>query len=201
MAKATKIAGALSALIHPIADLTLDPGNVNTHDDRGIEVIGNSLKRFGQMKPIVAQKKGKKLIVRAGEGTVLAAKSLGWTEIAVMVKTMSDKEGEAYALVDNRSSDLSEWDKDALHELLNTWDEDAAAALGFSEEELEELLGPETSQEGWRGPTLDPAIGGHAVTDADVAKTGEELNSRYSEGQALQEVTCPHCAESFHIQQ
>jgi len=60
------------------AELSLDPANVRKHDRRNLDAIKASLRKFGQQKPIVVDTKG---IVLAGNGTLTAAKELGWSEI------------------------------------------------------------------------------------------------------------------------
>ena len=56
-----------------IADLSEDPANARTHSERNIDAIVASLRRFGQQKPIVVDSNG---VVRAGNGTLVAAKAL-----------------------------------------------------------------------------------------------------------------------------
>ena len=46
-----------------IEKLSNDPANARKHDDRNIEAIVGSLRRFGQQKPIVVDVTG---VVRAG---------------------------------------------------------------------------------------------------------------------------------------
>ena len=62
-----------------IASLSPDPANARRHPERNLEQIKASLRRFGQQKPIVVDAAN---VVRAGNGTLAAAKSLGWTTIA-----------------------------------------------------------------------------------------------------------------------
>jgi ParB-like chromosome segregation protein Spo0J len=95
-----------------IASLTPDPENARRHSAKNLDAIKNSLERFGQVKPLVITGNG---IVLAGNGTLEAAKALGWTDIAVTVAPPWDyATARAYALADNRTSDLSEWDQDTL---------------------------------------------------------------------------------------
>lgn len=61
-----------------VADLALDPANARKHSDKNLAAIKASLTRFGQQKPIVIDSSG---VVRAGNGTLAAAKALGWAEI------------------------------------------------------------------------------------------------------------------------
>lgn len=100
-----------------VADLILDPNNARTHDNANLEAIAGSLTKFGQRKPIVIDADN---VVVAGNGTVTAAKSLGWTEIqAVRVPAdWTPDEIKAFALADNRTAELASWDAQTLDEQL-----------------------------------------------------------------------------------
>jgi hypothetical protein len=92
-----------------ISKLTPDPNNARTHDQRNLDAIAGSLSEFGQRKPIVITQNN---IIAAGNGTVEAAKSLGWTDIeAVRIPADWDADRiKAFALADNRSAELAQWD-------------------------------------------------------------------------------------------
>jgi len=114
-----------------IADLVLDPRNARKHDGKNLQAIAESLKQFGQRKPIVVW--GETVV--AGNGTMVAAKSLGWTEITIarVPDDWTADQVKAYALADNRSAELAEWDEQVLTEQLKElelaeWD---VEALGF----------------------------------------------------------------------
>ena len=95
-----------------IDDLTLDPANARKHDEKNLKAIAESLKQFGQRKPIVVW--GSTVV--AGNGTLVAARSLGWTEITVakIPDDWSSNQVTAYALADNRSAELAVWDEQVL---------------------------------------------------------------------------------------
>ncbi len=96
-----------------IADLTPDPQNARQHDDKNLKAIEGSLKEFGQRKPIVITEAG---VIVAGNGTVQAAKRLGWTHIeAVQVPAdWSKDQVKAFALADNRTAELATWSPEVL---------------------------------------------------------------------------------------
>lgn len=94
-----------------VDDLLLDPANARKHPERNLSAIRASLRRFGQQKPIVVDQDN---VVRAGNGTLAAAKAEGWTEIAIVRSALTGSEATAYALVDNRTSELAEWDPEVL---------------------------------------------------------------------------------------
>jgi DNA modification methylase len=139
------IAAPLRHLAVPIDSLNLDPANARTHDEKNLAAIKGSLARFGQRLPLVVQKQG--MIVRAGNGRLLAARELGWTHVAAVVVDESEVEATAYAIADNRSGELAAWDDEALAKLLESLPSDAFAATGFDDADLQQLL-----------DTLSPAI-------------------------------------------
>ena len=114
-----------------IAQLSLDPKNARKHSARNLEAIAASLLKFGQRKPLVVHRG----VVLAGNGTLEAARSLGWTEIDVAeVPDDWDMDtAKAYALADNRTAELAEWDESELaKQLLELQDADwDITELGF----------------------------------------------------------------------
>lgn len=96
-----------------ITQLKLDPNNARTHDNTNIEAIAGSLTQFGQRKPIVISQDN---TVVAGNGTVTAAKTLGWEDIqAVRVPADWDADRiKAFALADNRTAELATWDQQVM---------------------------------------------------------------------------------------
>jgi DNA modification methylase len=96
-----------------IADLTPDPENARQHDEKNLKAIQGSLKEFGQRKPIVITQAN---VIVAGNGTVLAAKNLGWETIeAVQVPAdWSKDQVKAFALADNRTAELATWSPEVL---------------------------------------------------------------------------------------
>lgn len=112
-----------------IDQLTPDAENARRHDRRNLEAIKASLQRFGQTRPLVVTKEGS---VIAGNGTLTAALDLGWTEVEVTrVPFRTPDEARAYALADNRTGELAQWNTPVLLEAL-----DSLAAEGWSLEEI-----------------------------------------------------------------
>jgi ParB-like chromosome segregation protein Spo0J len=123
-----------------IADLSQDPANARVHPERNLAAITASLRRFGQQKPIIIDKSN---VVRAGNGTLQAAIAMGWDSIDCIRTELTSSDAIAYAIADNRTSELAEWDDDVLIatlEGLRECDETALDAVGFNEDELEKLF-------------------------------------------------------------
>ena len=131
----------------PIATLSQDPANARKHDDKNLEAIKASLRRFGQQKPIVVDSSN---VVRAGNGTLAAATALGWDSINVVQTDLQGSEATAYAIADNRTAELAEWDESVLAASLSSLadvDETWLSDLQFSEKELAELVASTQEQE------------------------------------------------------
>jgi site-specific DNA-methyltransferase (adenine-specific) len=151
-----------------IEDLTLDPRNARTHSQKNLDAIATSLTKFGQRKPIVVTSDG---VVLAGNGTLEAAKSLKWDHIAVTV-TPADWDidtARAYALADNRTAELAEWDEAVLaQQLMELHDADFdIEALGF---EMPQVIEPEPLDE-----DEIPAEPEAKVKHGDLWQLGEHL--------------------------
>jgi site-specific DNA-methyltransferase (adenine-specific) len=96
-----------------LAELRHDDQNARTHDQANLKAIAGSLEQFGQRKPIVITQDNK---VVAGNGTLTAAKLVGWTEIDC-VRVPADWTADqikAYALADNRTAELAQWDQQVM---------------------------------------------------------------------------------------
>ena len=122
-----------------ISELHADPANARKHSERNLAAIKASLARFGQQKPIVVDADG---IVRAGNGTLAAAQALHWDEIDVVRTPLRGSEATAFAIADNRSAELAEWESDVLRQQLEALSAEGFEmdATGFDSSELERLL-------------------------------------------------------------
>ena len=128
-----------------IKDLKSDHKNARRRTDRSASLIAESLKRYGAARSIVIDEDGR---ILAGNGTVEGAKKAGINNvriieaegdelIAVRRTGLSEDEKVGLALADNRTSDLSDWDKDMLQQLSEEHD----IAPWFDADDLAEILG------------------------------------------------------------
>jgi len=132
------IAKQIEHLSVPIADLTPDPANARKHGQKNLDAIKASLHKFGQRKPIVVQSEG--MIVRAGNGTLEAAKALGWTHLAAVVIDEDNATAAQFAIADNRTGELAEWDDETLASLLDGMDDETRNSLAFDEKDMRQLM-------------------------------------------------------------
>lgn len=115
-----------------IERLSTTKGNARTHDKRNLDAIAASLSQFGQQKPIVVDRDG---TVVAGNGTLEAAKALGWKTIAIVRTKLNGNQATGYALADNRTAELADWDFETLADQIRSLvdeDFDPKASAGQS---------------------------------------------------------------------
>ena len=139
------IAEPLRRLAVPLGELDSLVGNPRRGD---VEAVKRSYSQFGQRKPIVARHKADgRGEVTAGNTQLAAAGELGWSHIAVVWADDDDLTAKAWALADNRTSELGLYDEDALVAYLQAVSTDAEllAATGYSESDLARLLGTDAA--------------------------------------------------------
>ncbi|MDD5658064.1 MAG: ParB/Srx family N-terminal domain-containing protein [Elusimicrobia bacterium] len=171
-----RIVEDLRPLALPIGGLKPDPGNPRTHDDRNIEAIAASLRTFGQVKPLVVDAGTGEVV--AGNGTLAAAKRLGWTHLAAVRIKMDPAGRRGLSVADNRTAELAGWDEEIL----------AAAAEAIREENpdlfaelfLEELVAArEADDRSADGSEIEAAAGRfEVVVDAGTAAAQRQLYDR-----------------------
>lgn len=149
-----------------IDEVFQDPANVRKHGDRNIETIANSLRRFGQQKPIIVDASG---MIVAGNGTHEAAKRIGWTSIRIVRSGLQGAERTAYAIADNRSAELAEWDEPSLLAQLQLLGDVDLSALGFDEVDLSVLS---ASGEDVDAPESFPEVDESIPVDHECPKCG-----------------------------
>lgn len=133
----------LSPTVVELSSLTPDPRNARAHDERNIKAVMESFREHGQRKAIVVQKRPDGvLVVRAGNASCEAAKRLGWTTIAATIIEEGDVDAIKYALRDNRTAELAEWDLPNLGAELRVLQAEGVdlAGLGWDEFEYKPLI-------------------------------------------------------------
>ena len=140
MTKTRKKAGPeFSPEMFPLDQLQLDPNNARQHDERNIAAITTSLQQFGWRGVIVVRRKDKRVL--AGNGRVVAARALGWTQAPVLFTDDDNAQALLYALTDNRTAELATWDEERLAKILRDLDESGIdTSFLWSKHETEELL-------------------------------------------------------------
>jgi DNA modification methylase len=114
--------------------------NARTHSDEQVAQIAASIAEFGWTNPILAGADG---IIIAGHARLLAARTLGMTEVPVIVLDhLTEAQRRALVIADNRLALNAGWDEEMLRvELEALRDDDFnLELLGFADDEVEALL-------------------------------------------------------------
>lgn len=140
-----------------------------------IEAVKESIRRYGYRVPIVVD--GDHVIV-TGHTRYAALIAAGVTEVPVIVaRDLTPEQASEFRLVDNRTSELTEWNMDDLLVELRTVDPTALEAF-FPEVDL--------------NATLDKL---KDVTDAATARATEKVNAAAegADDPRTVDLRCPHC--------
>lgn len=127
----------LERLLVPVGEIQTHPRNPRKGD---LPLLAESLDGFGQTRPIVVQPETGYIV--AGNHTYRAATEiLGWTHIAIVRPELAPREYEQYLLMDNRASDMSEYDEDALIPILQRLQQGGDLGYtGWNEDEIEDYI-------------------------------------------------------------
>jgi len=126
----------------PIDEVIPNPRNDNVHPQSQIDLLEQSIRRFGQPQPILVRLENRMII--AGHGIHLAMRQAGESEVDTLLWDVGQRTADAFLVADNRFSELSRRDPDRTRELLDELREDEDfAALGFLPAEVEKLFADE----------------------------------------------------------
>lgn len=128
----------LRPLLVPIDTLVPLQGNPRRGD---VEAVVRSLTEFGQLKPVTHRSSD--MTVTAGNHTRLAALSLGWTHLASVPTDHDETRSKAWAVADNRTSDLAVNDDEDLAAMLQeiaAADAELLHAASYTDTDLADLL-------------------------------------------------------------
>jgi len=148
-----------------IAELIPDVANMRTHSEANLTAIRASLERWGQQKPIVIDSKR---VVRCGNGTLEAAKKIGWTHLDCLVSELNGAELAAFAIADNRTAELA------------GWSEELTGVLASLRAELPDLEATDLGLTSL-APELPPPVGDEAsvVVDDGQPDRGEDMRVKW----------------------
>jgi DNA modification methylase len=118
--------------------------NARLHSPEQITKIAASIVQFGFNLPILCDSEGE---IIAGHGRLEAARRIGLAEVPVIVLDhLSEPQKRAYRLADNRLAEMATWSDELLRAELDALVKSGEIdldAVGWSADELDELLGDE----------------------------------------------------------
>ena len=121
----------------PIGELKEHPRNARTGN---VPKIMESLETHGQYRALVVQRST--MYVCAGNHTLQAIRRLGWETAACHVLDIDDDQATRILLVDNRTSDEADYDREALIAVLEDIQHTGGGldGTGYDELDLDDLI-------------------------------------------------------------
>lgn len=120
--------------------------NSRTHSDTQVAQLAASIREFGFTNPVLVDEQNNLI---AGHGRLLAARKLGLDEVpAILVTGLDDRRRRALVIADNKLALNAGWDEEALRVELEDLAADFSELMGFTDEELAELLKGDDQTEG-----------------------------------------------------
>lgn len=112
--------------------------SVRMHTEIQVKEFARSLEMFGQIRPIVVDGKYN---IACGNGLYLAAQSLGWAKVKVLVmNNLSEKDKKKLMIADNRIFELGVSNLEILDEFFKELQDDLVIP-GYDESTLQMLVG------------------------------------------------------------
>ena len=107
-------------------------------NDHAVDAVIASIEQFGFASPVVAMSSNKMVI--CGHTRLKAAQKLNLKQIPCHLIDVDEKTAERLAIADNQVGGLSTFDDVKLADILATFDDDDLDGLGFSDDEINDLL-------------------------------------------------------------
>lgn len=131
----------------PLDELVPYARNARTHSKEQILQLRASIREFGFLNPCLIDKDYN---VIAGHGRIMAAREEGLTELpCVFAENLTEAQKRAYIIADNRLAMNAGWDEEMLSVELSELEgaDFSIDLLGFTDAELQELLGTVETKE------------------------------------------------------
>jgi DNA modification methylase len=115
-------------------------------NEQAVAPVVKSIRKFGFNAPIVCNVHNR---IIAGHTRWKAAKRLGLSKVPVVKINLTPQDESAYAIADNKTGQLAEWDTPKLKQILDRLrsEDTDLNNLGFASRELQRLLGAEVERE------------------------------------------------------
>jgi len=165
------------------------PYEGNARDNEAtVAELEKSLDRFGYNVPLVVDESN---VIITGHARYQALQNLGYEEVLCVVSDLDTDLTREYRIIDNKISEISEWDTDKLTLELRGLEGLDAVTEGFGDK-------AEKAVESSFGGGLKP------VTEEDIEKTSAKLDNIFEERASarndnLVPIECPYCEEGFSV--
>ena len=126
-------------------------------NEHAVDAVAKSIRSFGFNVPILCDQNS---TIIAGHTRWKAAQKLCLEKVPVIVVEMTDAKRQAFAIADNKTAEIADWDFPKLKELLEELraEDIDIRSLGFSDEEIRRLILGEDDDE-----NIIPEVGNATV--------------------------------------
>ena len=171
--------------------------NPNIHPKEQIDGIAESVKRYGQYRPIVVDEKH---VILIGHGLKLALEQLGQTEADVLIiKGLSDKQKKKLIIEDNKIQSLSYMDFDAVESIIKEIGD--VDIIGFPTEYVDALINevvPDNMGANLEEQHKPVSKSPEQTTSKEQVQANEEERSDIEAGmEQAKTIICPHCGKEI----
>lgn len=170
----------------PLAALVEDDRNARVHDERNLEAIRSSIRKHGQVEPLVVHAATMRVI--GGNARLRVLREEGATDALCVVYDGTEAAARDLAVRLNRTAELAGWDEVVLEGLLRELADSGEAAmadLGFSDVDLAALREPPASEQDGRPKRF-------------VAGGDDGPPDEFPGAERVANVSCPKCGFSWH---
>lgn len=108
-------------------------------NDEAVDAVAKSIKSFGFNVPILCDQR---LTIIAGHTRWKAAEKIGMKSVPVIVLEISETQRKAFAVADNKTAEIADWDYQKLRKVLEELKNKKInlPSLGYCQAELQALL-------------------------------------------------------------
>jgi hypothetical protein len=107
--------------------------NPRSATDSDIAKVMRSIEEYGYQAPIIVDADN---VIVAGHTRYMACRRLGYTEVSVLTTDLDQHACKEYRIIDNRSAELTGWDRDKLLSELREFGSSGVLSAFFPEVDL-----------------------------------------------------------------
>lgn len=136
-----------------VSELKLNPNNPRKNDN-AVDIVAKSIEKYGFKNPLIIDENN---IVWCGNTRLKASKKMGLKEVpCIVANDLTEEQIRELALIDNKSSEIAEWDFDLLgEELLDLDLSDFKLDWGLPNDEIDWASVEDLNENTYDKPTHD----------------------------------------------
>ena len=189
-----------------IDEISNHPSNPKIHPDKQIRLLQESIKKFGWTNPVILSADN---TILAGHARVRAAIEQGHDTVPCIKTKLQGKEADAYLIADNRLTEIAQYDRDILSDMLSDLPDDLVELTGFEVNAIDSYLDSnesnsaevilENTEETAYSPNLKPVFSNPQVSNEDLEQARKNIEHVTDKNVKQINAFCPNCGHEFMI--